>query len=164
VMTAVDVAGAGARMDTLMGELFPICRSITGDGVRQTLEAVARRIPLEVHEVPSGTQVLDWTVPEEWNIRDAYIAEPGGARGDWTPVRVDDRLVGFRIKTTARGRSVTAHAAWLTTPELARDIVIRTTGRMRVPEPMQRARELSGRLRTDYERLAGTGLQDGIHV
>jgi aminopeptidase-like protein len=67
----------GDSMHAFMRELFPICRSITGDGVRDTLEAVGRRIPLELHEVPSGTEVLDWTVPEEWNIRDAYIAKDG---------------------------------------------------------------------------------------
>jgi aminopeptidase-like protein len=72
--------GAGARMAALMSELFPICRSITGDGVRETLRLVGSRIPLEVHEVPSGTPVLDWTVPDEWNIRDAYVARPGGER------------------------------------------------------------------------------------
>jgi aminopeptidase-like protein len=70
-------AGAGASIHAFARELFPICRSITGDGVRETLAAIARRIPLEVHEVPSGTEVLDWTVPEEWNIRDAYIARAG---------------------------------------------------------------------------------------
>jgi aminopeptidase-like protein len=70
-------AGVGERLRAFMQELFPICRSITGDGVRETLTAVGRRIPLEVHEVPSGTQVLDWTVPDEWNVRDAYIARNG---------------------------------------------------------------------------------------
>jgi aminopeptidase-like protein len=67
-------------MHALMEELFPICRSITGDGVRQTLASIGQRIPLEVHEVSSGTQVLDWTVPDEWNIRDAYVAATGGER------------------------------------------------------------------------------------
>jgi aminopeptidase-like protein len=76
VSTAVDV-GVGQSMHAFMRELFPICRSITGDGVRETLAAVARRIPLELHEVPSGTNVLDWTVPDEWNIEDAYIAKDG---------------------------------------------------------------------------------------
>ena len=65
-------------MHAFAGELFPICRSITGDGVRETLEAVARRIPLEVHEVPSGTPVLDWTVPDEWNI-ERRLHRPGRA-------------------------------------------------------------------------------------
>jgi len=67
-------------MHALMEKLFPVCRSITGDGVRETLRQVSERLPLEVHEVPSGSQVLDWTIPDEWNIRDAYIANGDGAR------------------------------------------------------------------------------------
>jgi aminopeptidase-like protein len=61
-----------------MTELFPICRSITGDGFRRTLEILRRHIPVEVREVPSGTRVFDWTVPKEWNIRDAYVKGPTG--------------------------------------------------------------------------------------
>ena len=78
--TAAPNTGAGARMHALASRLFPLCRSITGDGVRETLQEVAGRIPLEINEVPSGTQVLDWTVPDEWNIRDAYIATADGRR------------------------------------------------------------------------------------
>jgi aminopeptidase-like protein len=70
-------AATGARLQAFVRELFPICRSITGDGVRETLAAVAERIPLDVYEVPSGEPVLDWTVPNEWNVRDAYIAREG---------------------------------------------------------------------------------------
>jgi aminopeptidase-like protein len=78
--TAAPITGAGERMLTLASRVFPLCRSITGDGVRETLREVAARIPLETHEVPSGTNVLDWTVPDEWNIRDAYVANAGGRR------------------------------------------------------------------------------------
>jgi aminopeptidase-like protein len=70
----------GAELYQLVTDLYPICRSITGDGVRATLARVAREIPLEVHEVPSGTRVLDWVVPPEWNIRDAYVLGPDGSR------------------------------------------------------------------------------------
>jgi aminopeptidase-like protein len=68
------------EMDELIRELYPICRSITGNGVRQTLQIIQRRIPLAIHEVPSGTQVFDWTVPKEWNIRDAFIKNPQGEK------------------------------------------------------------------------------------
>jgi aminopeptidase-like protein len=71
---------AGEELYKLVAELYPICRSITGDGVRATLEIVDREIGLEVHEVPTGTQVLDWTVPREWNVRDAWVANAAGER------------------------------------------------------------------------------------
>jgi aminopeptidase-like protein len=63
----------GLEMHRFMGELYPICRSITGYGVRETLRIISQRIPIEIHNVPTGTQVFDWTVPKEWNIRDAYV-------------------------------------------------------------------------------------------
>jgi aminopeptidase-like protein len=73
-------ADAGREMYELIRELFPICRSITGDGFRQTLKIISQRIPLEVREVHTGTQVFDWTVPKEWNIRDAYVRNPRGEK------------------------------------------------------------------------------------
>jgi aminopeptidase-like protein len=73
---------AGEELYKLVAELYPICRSITGDGVRRTLEIVDREVGggLEVSEVPTGTQVLDWTVPREWNVRDAWVAGPDGRK------------------------------------------------------------------------------------
>lgn len=73
-------AERGRQMHRFAAELYPICRSITGDGIRQTLRRIQERIPLQLSEVPSGTQVLDWTVPREWNIRDAYIKDASGKR------------------------------------------------------------------------------------
>ncbi len=67
-------------MHELISELYPICRSITGNGFRSTLRAIEKHLPLTVHEVPSGSEVFDWTVPKEWNIRDAYIKDPTGRR------------------------------------------------------------------------------------
>ena len=67
-------------MVRFIAKAYPICRSITGDGVRRTLALIREHIPLEVHEVPSGTPVFDWTVPKEWNIRDAWIKDPSGRK------------------------------------------------------------------------------------
>lgn len=71
---------AGGAMHDLVRRLYPLCRSITGAGVRRTLEILAESLPLTVHEVPTGTTVFDWTVPKEWNIRGAYIENPAGER------------------------------------------------------------------------------------
>lgn len=70
----------GQQMYALVAELYPICRSITGEGVRETLRILGRTVPLQTTEVPSGTPVLDWTVPSEWNVREAWIANGRGER------------------------------------------------------------------------------------
>ncbi len=74
-----DSLAIGQELHRFADELYPICRSITGNGIRQTLAMVQKRIPLQTFEVPTGTAVFDWTVPKEWNVRDAYIKGPGGS-------------------------------------------------------------------------------------
>jgi aminopeptidase-like protein len=73
-------AEIGNELHSFAAELFPICRSITGEGTRRTLALIQSRIPLEISEVPTGASVFDWTVPKEWNIRDAYIKDGRGQK------------------------------------------------------------------------------------
>ena len=68
---SVNIKDIGDQMYQLISELYPICRSITGNGFRETLNILRKYIPLNIHEVPTGTQVFDWPVPKEWNIQDA---------------------------------------------------------------------------------------------
>ncbi|MEV6872776.1 DUF4910 domain-containing protein [Amycolatopsis sp. NPDC051128] len=91
----------GAELHALVERLYPICRSITGDGVRQTLDIVGEHIALDRHEVPTGTTVLDWTIPQEWNIRDAYVAAPSGERViDFRESNL--HVVGYSVPVSAR--------------------------------------------------------------
>jgi aminopeptidase-like protein len=76
----LESCSLGDEIYSLIRDLYPICRSITGEGFRETLARIRKEIPLDVHEVPSGTQVFDWTVPKEWNIRDAYVKNTRGER------------------------------------------------------------------------------------
>ncbi|HEX7043445.1 MAG TPA: DUF4910 domain-containing protein [Burkholderiales bacterium] len=111
----------GAEMHRFVAELYPICRSITGEGVRRTLAAIGRRIPLELYAISSGTPVFDWTVPREWNIRDAYIKNAAGERivdfrrcnlhvvSYSVPVRAHLRLAELRPHL----HSLPAHPDWI---------------------------------------------------
>src|ERR1041384_4117646 len=92
-----------ARMYALVEELYPICRSITGDGVRDTPARIERQLPAPLvrTEVPTGTAVLDWTVPREWNIRDAWIADASGPRVvDFRPSNL--HVVNYSVPVRAR--------------------------------------------------------------
>ena len=98
---AMDLSAddGGRSMHRFVSELYPICRSITGDGVRETLNRMLEHIPLTISEVPSGMEVFDWTVPLEWNIRDAYIKNSAG-----------ERIVDFRASNLhVLGYSVPVH-------------------------------------------------------
>ena len=80
LQSLMSASQAGSEMHELMTRLYPICRSITGDGLRETLAIISEHIPLEVRSVPSGTSVFDWTVPREWNIREAWVKDPSGRK------------------------------------------------------------------------------------
>jgi aminopeptidase-like protein len=111
----------GGEVYALVEELYPICRSITGDGVRQTLARLAARIPLTTTEVASGTRVFDWVVPREWNIRDAYIKDSHGRRiVDFTAHNL--HVLNYSVPVRARMSlaelrphlfSIPEHPAWI---------------------------------------------------
>jgi len=76
-----NIQDLGSQMHTLCTQLFPINRSLTGEGVRETLSRIKKIIPqLVLKEIPTGTKVFDWTVPKEWKIREAYIITPDGEK------------------------------------------------------------------------------------
>jgi aminopeptidase-like protein len=77
---AVSTRGGDDRLWRLVEDLYPLHRAVTGPGVRATLARVRAEIPIEIHEIPSGTPVLDWTVPDEWSVREAWIKAPDGRR------------------------------------------------------------------------------------
>ena len=124
----------------------------------------------------AATTCAERAWPSSWAARSAsptigitdktdvgVATEPGARRGDACPVSLDSEVVGYQVRTHERTNTIVAHAAWLTTAELARDVAIRTTEQLRLPEPVHRARQLSRRLRSEYERTASAELYDGIH-
>ena len=118
----------GKAIHGLAARIYPICRSITGDGVRETLGILSEKIPYQVSEVPSGTAVFDWTVPQEWNIAEAYICDPSGKRiidmqnsnlhvvSYSTPVRTSP--------TAARAQKAHLYAAGRTRPHTIPDLLL----------------------------------------
>ena len=78
VIDGLDPQELGAAMHAVVRELYPLGRSITGDGLRQSLRILDRISPLTLHEVPTGTEVLDWVIPREWNLRAARLTAPDG--------------------------------------------------------------------------------------
>ncbi len=80
LLNEIDYAQTGRMMYSMIEELYPICRSITGNGVRETLSHICKKLPITIERIPSGTKAFDWVVPREWNIRDAYIKDQSGRK------------------------------------------------------------------------------------
>jgi aminopeptidase-like protein len=121
-----DLLGAGEAMHQLATELYPICRSITGKGVRETLRRLQAHIPLTVHEVPSGTRVFDWNVPKEWNITDAYVKNSAGERViDFRESNL--HVVGYSVPVHARMPLSELKPRLITIPEQPDAIPYRTS-------------------------------------
>ena len=80
VLTDSELADIGQKLYEFTEKMYPVCRSITGQGVRDTLEMIREKVPIEIHQVPTGTRVYDWKVPREWNIKDAYIKNSKGKK------------------------------------------------------------------------------------
>jgi aminopeptidase-like protein len=116
-----DYSEVGREMHNFISELYPICRSITGNGVRQTLSLINKRMPLEIKEVPTGTKVFDWVVPREWNVSDAYVKNDKGERiVDFKKSNL--HVVGYSIPVRKRVSlselkqhlfSIPEHPAWV---------------------------------------------------
>jgi aminopeptidase-like protein len=76
----ISIKNISHEMYQLISDLYPLCRSITGDGLQKTLDTIQKNIPLVIHDIPTGTEVFDWTIPKEWNIRDAFIKNSQGEK------------------------------------------------------------------------------------
>ncbi len=101
LVASLRIEDPGQAMHDLIRELYPLCRSVTGEGVRETLRILKRELPLVIHEIPSGTRVLDWVVPPEWNVREAWLRAPDGetiADLRWSNLHVVGYSVPMRAK------------------------------------------------------------------
>lgn len=156
----LDRGALGVEIHELMAELYPIPRSITGDGVRETLSRIGKRIPLQIREVASGTQVLDWTVPPEWNLRDAYIVDPAGnhlaAAGD-----CNLHVVGYSAPVKERLSLTELRDHIFTLPEHPDWIPYRTSYYDRSWGFCLSQRELERLPEGDYEVCVDATLEDG---
>jgi aminopeptidase-like protein len=156
----LDRPALGARMYGLVEELYPVPRSITGEGLRRTLRRLGEEAPLALHEVPSGTPVLDWTVPREWNVREAWVAGPDGRR----VIDVRDsslHLVGYSVPVRARLPLAALRPHLHTLPEHPDWIPFRTSYYRESWGFCLRHRDLERLPEGEYEVVVDTTLADG---
>jgi len=158
--TFSNAAAAGEAMHALATELYPICRSITGNGVRETLRRLQAYIPLTVHEVPSGTQVFDWTVPREWNITDAYVKNSAGVRViDFSECNL--HVLGYSVPVRARMSLAELRPHLITLPEQADAIPYRTSYYNETWGFCLTHKQLASLPEDDYEVCIDSSLTDG---
>jgi aminopeptidase-like protein len=147
-------------MHALMTELYPICRSLTGDGVRETFSILGRIAPLEITEIPSGTQVFDWTLPREWNIRDAWISSVDGERVvDFN--RSNLHVLGYSVPVRARMPLSELRDHLFTHPENPDWIPFRTSYYDENWGFCLSQRQLDGLPDGEYEAVIDSSLSDG---
>jgi aminopeptidase-like protein len=153
-------AGVGDEIYRQVVELYPICRSITGGGMRETLSLIQEQVPLEIHEVPTGTPVLDWRVPKEWNIRDAYVKDPTGRKViDFKDSNLHIVSYSVPIKAQMPLSQLREHLHSL--PEFPDWIPYRTTYYTASWGFCLRQTTLDGLEEGDYEVVIDTTLEDG---
>ena len=162
-MNAVENDDLATLAMRLLDELYPICRSITGDGVRATLGVLSRLLPVDVREVPSGTPVLDWIVPPEWNIDDAYIADASGRRVvDFADSNL--HVVSYSVPVSARMtldelRPASAHAPGPARPDPVPDLLLRR-GLGVLPQSAPTRHVGARRVRGAHRLPAGAGVAE----
>jgi aminopeptidase-like protein len=150
----------GQLLHSFVSELYPICRSITGNGLRETLRRIGERIPVQIHEVPTGTQVYDWTVPREWNIRDAWVKNSRGERViDFQ--RSNLHVVNYSVpaRKTLSLRELKEHLHSL--PDYPDRIPYRTSYYRETWGFCVGQRDLDGLPEDDYEAVIDSSLEDG---
>jgi aminopeptidase-like protein len=159
-VTAPAVRDVGVEAWDLADRLFPILRSLTGDGVRKTLAILGERIPIELHEVPTGTRVLDWTVPREWNVREAWIEGPDGRRV--VDVREHSlHLMGYSVPVRARMALEDLKPHLYSLPETPSLIPFRTSFYEERWGFSMRHRDLLALPEGEYEVCIDSTLEDG---
>jgi aminopeptidase-like protein len=156
----LDFDEAGREIFRFAEEAYPIARSLTGDGVRETLKILQRTIPLEIREVPTGTQVFDWTVPREWNVRDAWVKDPHGEKVvDWK--RHNLHLLGYSVPVHETLPLAELKPHLYTLPERPRAIPYRTSYFQERWGFCLPHAELETWQDGDYEVLVDATLEDG---
>jgi aminopeptidase-like protein len=157
---SIDPLAEGNEGYALIEALYPICRSITGNGVRQSLHLLQNTVPLVLHEVPSGTDVFDWTVPKEWNIRDAYIKNEAGERViDFQ--RCNLHVLNYSIPVRRKMALTELRSHLFTSPETPDWIPYRTSYYREAWGFCMSQRQLEGMEEGEYEICIDSTLEPG---